>query len=659
MRWRCSSPGCQQSWQSYQAQRLLNHAIEECNFISSDLQERAAEQSASISLGEKVAQLDRDAISSIVPTKDTGGSQSSVRDICTKEGQRDKQVRFDFSVINFVCAAQLAPRKVDLPEFRTMISTANTYLTPKSSSYIAHCQIPMESSRIRRLALAELNCCRNLTISFDGGTAIRPMSFTTIHVTTPETREAHWMKGVEASGVSHTGDFYFKELVKAMKEIGPQRFSGITCDSTGNTRLARTLIHKTYPTIIMLPDLCHQLHNTLKDICGLDYFAEVCIYCIHLCLQSVIRYFSKSIYGATHLNSTCQHMDISGGFESAGQTRFGGWYYCVKSVRRRLPAIEKIVHSGVLEVEKDHTLYFIKNVAALNKFKTELYQLEKVLEPLAKATKCLESSQSHTGDVMIFYLAVMSAMRELVDNNESELSLPPDILFAIQQSICSRYYDMVLASEQEVYLSTLFLDPEYLNCDIFRRRNLNPLNTGVIVLPRRQPEDEFNPDPDTDLYRTFPSFLKIGLYLKNVLCREIAAGTIDAAKSYPKTPEGVDTIIKVFKPQLAAYARGEYPFVAQNPAAAVDTPMKYWKRLSKNSGSSFLAPVAVKLFSLVSNSMAEERTVSCFTKLNSSDRSRQKVSTLVHMTRIRQHLLRGHRGSNLVTTEQSIIPAIN
>ncbi|KAF8594994.1 hypothetical protein BDV93DRAFT_564861 [Ceratobasidium sp. AG-I] len=45
--------------------------------------------------------------------------------------------------------------------------------------------------------------------------------------------------------------------------------------------------------------------------------------------------------------------------------------------------------------------------------------------------------------------------------------------------------------------------------------------------------------------------------------------------------------------------------------------------------------------------MAEERTVSCFTKLNSSDRSRQKVSTLVHMTRIWQHLLRGHCGPEL------------
>ncbi|KAG8950374.1 hypothetical protein FRC03_012906 [Tulasnella sp. 419] len=38
--------------------------------------------------------------------------------------------------------------------------------------------------------------------------------------------------------------------------------------------------------------------------------------------------------------------------------------------------------------------------------------------------------------------------------------------------------------------------------------------------------------------------------------------------------------------------------------------------------------------------MAEERTVSAFTKLNAPDRSRQKAETLVNMTKVRQHILR-------------------
>jgi hypothetical protein len=120
-RWRCSSPGCEQSWGSYQAQRLLDHAIQECKFIEPDLLERASEQSCTIALGEKVAKLNREVAKSAT-------KQSSLLSVCTKEGLRAQQTRFDFSVANFVSAAQLAPRKVDLPEFRAMISQANTQL---------------------------------------------------------------------------------------------------------------------------------------------------------------------------------------------------------------------------------------------------------------------------------------------------------------------------------------------------------------------------------------------------------------------------------------------------------------------------------------------------------------------------------------------------
>ncbi|KAG8715661.1 hypothetical protein FRC08_010296 [Ceratobasidium sp. 394] len=633
IRWRCSSPGCQQSWKSYQPQRLLNHATQECRFIEPDLLNRASEQSSGLSLGEKVAKLDNKTSPFSKPAGTLNG-QSSIRSLCSKEGLRAQQARFDFSVINFIAAAQIAPKKVDLPEFHTMISKANTALVPKSSSYIAHCQIPMESCRIRRLAVQELKECRNLTISFDGGTAIRPMSFTTIHVTTPETRVAHLMAGIEASGISHTGKYYFEELEKIINEVGPLNFSGISCDSTGNTRLARELIHKAHPTIIILPDSCHQLHNAVKDVVKLPYFAEC-----RSNTSTVTRYFSKSTMGATHFNSTRQQMGITEGLQKSSKTRFGGAYYSSKSMRRCLPAVEKTVKSGAIEVKKDHPLYFIKNVAACSKFGTQLYQLEKLTKPIAKAIQCLESGHSNPSDVMVFYLAIMASLRQLLDNNDSDLALPEDVLVAAQASVCARYHSMILASGQEVYLATFFLHPQYINSDILRRHNLNPLNTNVIVLPPRHKPNDTPPLPDADIYQAIPAFPKIAVYLKQVFCRELMAGTISAATEYPSTNEGVSTIISIFKSQVCAYARGEHPFVQTAPTSTTD-PMTYWKRLLKHPNACFLAPIAVKLFSLVPNSMAEERTVSSFTALNTKERSRQKVSTLVHLTRIRQHLLR-------------------
>ena len=109
------------------------------------------------------------------------------------------------------------------------------------------------------------------------------------------------------------------------------------------------------------------------------------------------------------------------------------------------------------------------------------------------------------------------------------------------------------------------------------------------MLPRQLSTNESNPDPDADLHRAISAFRKIGLYLKTVLCCELEAGTIDAAKAYPSTPEGVNMIIDVFKSQLAAYGCGEHPFAIQTISLSSRMPIKHWKRLLKNSGSNLLA----------------------------------------------------------------------
>ncbi|KAG8795015.1 hypothetical protein FRC12_019098 [Ceratobasidium sp. 428] len=59
--------------------------------------------------------------------------------------------------------------------------------------------------------------------------------------------------------------------------------------------------------------------------------------------------------------------------------------------------------------------------------------------------------------------------------------------------------------------------------------------------------------------------------------------------------------------------------------------------MSRHHHAQILARLALKLYSVVPNSMAEERMVSVFTKMNGKDRARQKTSTLVHMTQIKQH----------------------
>ena len=57
--------------------------------------------------------------------------------------------------------------------------------------------------------------------------------------------------------------------------IGRKRFSGISSDSTRNIKKACETVAKVCPWIIILPDACHLINNTAKDIRKLEYFKNV------------------------------------------------------------------------------------------------------------------------------------------------------------------------------------------------------------------------------------------------------------------------------------------------------------------------------------------------------------------------------------------------
>ncbi|CAE6446463.1 unnamed protein product [Rhizoctonia solani] len=85
------------------------------------------------------------------------------------------------------------------------------------------------------------------------------------------------------------------------------------------------------------------------------------------------------------------------------------------------------------------------------------------------------------------------------------------------------------------------------------------------------------------------------------------------------------------------YVRQIPPF---NRYLNASTPRKYWEKTGLHEDANIMGYLGVKLFSVNPNSMAEERTVSNLAKLNSPDRARQKTSTLIAMTQVKQHELR-------------------
>lgn len=102
-----------------------------------------------------------------------------------------------------------------------------------------------------------------------------------------------------------------------------------------------------------------------------------------------------------------------------------------------------------------------------------------------------------------------------------------------------------------------------------------------------------------------------------------------------------------FRNQLVSFTRGLSPF---NRLSEAPGSRAYWEDLRSTPAADLLSYLGLILTSAVPNSMAEERSMSTLTKLNSPDRASQNVSTLINMTAIRQHYKREEKSLTLVST---------
>lgn len=149
--------------------------------------------------------------------------------------------------------------------------------------------------------------------------------------------------------------------------------------------------------------------------------------------------------------------------------------------------------------------------------------------------------------------------------------------------------------------------------------------------------------PDQDLRQSLPAYTIAGDYLVKLL-----------GQTYNKDPDAPlftryttwAQIETAFRNQLVLYTRGLSPFHRMPKPLTEHT---YWESLCSVPTAELLAHPGVVLTSIVPNSMAEERTMSTLTKLNSPDRAAQKVSTLIDMATIRQYYKREENLINLVS----------
>ncbi|KAJ7307791.1 ribonuclease H-like domain-containing protein [Mycena albidolilacea] len=521
LRVRCVGDGCHVSWAAPRnSTRIFPHAAE-CKYLLEELKAEALLANASQSLGSKVATAEGKP-DFFAKFKEKGAESN----VSKRQARIEKT---NLLTMNILCTGGIPPEIVNNSAFRALVDHLDPTNWIVIASTFSSSYIPAEAARVTALAIGKLKTEYNLNLGYDGGTTKGKQSIYTFHV---------------------------------MDSIGRKRFASMGSDSTGNTKLGRELAQLEVLTVLIVPDPNHHLSLTIKDICKLEYFQDL--------IRSIGKtrttntFFSHSTYSATDLDALRVIFEINKGLEAIGKTRFGTIYWSGYSLIRCVPAINNLIDNGPLA--------WFKQMRTFQNFMLELQQLCTILEPIARAIKCLEGIEVTVGDIWKFYVAVTAVLNDLFANDLT-LSIPQTVKDDVSAIINKRYDQMIHGPSGDLFLSGFYLDPEHVKSPLLFKFSANQLSDSAPVRAASSASGKV----DQDLLDSMPSYAKF---------------------------------------------------------------------------------VAIKIFSILGNSMPEERTVSRFTRINSKDRANQDASTIVNQTKIYQHLRREARAAGKLPEQNSKPPSL-
>lgn len=211
---------CPKSWVVPRSRgRILGHAAG-CQLLPQHLRHKAGEKLSAESPGarvEAIEQKEAEASSgrSAAPTTST---QPSVAPVFAAAGRDQLGAKLDFAVTKLFCVGGIAPNIADRLVWREMWTIASPSYQPPCSTTLSDSLIPKEAARVRQMQYDLLSKETNIALSFDGNSIRKPQSVYTIHATTA-LRRTFFLEGIEASDVSHTGEWITGNLLTVGFEV--------------------------------------------------------------------------------------------------------------------------------------------------------------------------------------------------------------------------------------------------------------------------------------------------------------------------------------------------------------------------------------------------------------------------------------------------------
>ncbi|RDB28214.1 hypothetical protein Hypma_001371 [Hypsizygus marmoreus] len=647
--------GCVASKCDYQAKgnaaldRVLKHATK-CKVLAAydpELYQMAIEESVSGSLGVRLSKC-QNTEGEAAGTAEASGHQGTAQKKPAQSNQLDLtqlrkaggkrkeeemkhfQLKVDHVIMRLICIRGLIPNVIDSAEWKELMTTLNSRYKPTSADVFADSYIPREAVHVRNQQIELLRKERNLTLTFDGTTTRKPQSFYTAHATTP-LRQTYFLDGHEGSDERHTTSWCKDKLTKTMNMVGPCHWGAVCSDSTNVTKAARREIAAAIPTVIDLCDCVHHLQNTIKDITKLSEFK----FFISI-LKAIIKHFSKSTYSAALL---LKERNVAGedepvkALQKIGKTRFGTHWMASTALDPCLPSIRKLVIEKEVKFKNTRVQGMFINRASgkYNDFEASMLRYNTIVGPFIRSLWSLEAAHANASDVMVFWVAIAATLNDLFKQGPAVTGIPLSLANNVTAIFNKRYAEFFT---NDVYFTAFALDPRY-PLDDFLEPPVSTTSVPMIVIPA------LDTRTGTRLTQTYPqAYEKVKEYLKKVL-----RGMFEQMKKHPEEANGEPVLMKLgeagaareLKHQLLAYWRWEWPFKTEESAAAVpDNPLTWWQGFEQHPHARVLALLAIKLFSILVNSMPDERTNSTITWFNSPLRGNQTAQTLVDMIQVGQ-----------------------
>ncbi|KAI0356376.1 hypothetical protein OH77DRAFT_1401645 [Trametes cingulata] len=392
-----------------------------------------------------------------------------------------------------------------------------------------------------------------------------------------------------------------------------------------------------YTVTITTPSLRKSYLLDLNDTSRLDEFQEMIQN-----VKEIVTYMHHSTYTMEHYEDARKSLKIRTGLARIGTTRFWTYVSAAESVYNGLPAFRAIIANEELKIEipGKNELFEKQSISTGMKFEVALLQYLAVTTPFARAIKCLESSATTASDVYAFWLAIMSRLEFLMTGSGAKkLGLSTQTMEDVRAIANQRFKELLEDGPEDIYIAAFFLDPRYRDAPILQTGNVNPLAIPPVHIRRAAATVS---DPQEIAREKLVA--RVGRFLRGLLLREYGGKDMVDRGDILSLMELRNPLLASIPPvvayerlksELEAYAKPSAPFI--KTLKPDQTVLGWWRKTQLDEDAHVLGALAIKIFSAVPNSMADERMMSIVTWLNSARRSGQHVQTVSDHVGIRQY----------------------